>query len=85
MTDTSERPEPELTAEAGPWGGPVYRYRGAEIRCAKGGHVCGLVMPGHPLDGHSFGAPGTITPLVDLWIREQRLPDHVRAVPKPGE
>jgi hypothetical protein len=28
MPDTPERPEPELTAAEGPWGGPVYRYRG---------------------------------------------------------
>ncbi len=28
--------EPELTAAQGPWGGPVYSYRGAEIRCLKG-------------------------------------------------
>ncbi len=47
--------------------------------------MCGLVMPGHPLDGMTFGVPGTITPLVDLWIKEGRLPDHMRAVPKPGE
>jgi hypothetical protein len=46
MTDTPERPEPKLTVEAGPWGGPVYRYRGAEIRCDKGGQVCGLFMEG---------------------------------------
>ena len=83
MTDTPPRPDLELVTAEGPWGGPVYRHRGAEIRCLKGGHVCGLVMPGHPLDGHTFGVPGTITPLVDLWIREQRLPDHMRAVPKP--
>ena len=76
-------PEPELVAAEGPWGGPVFRHRGAEIRCLKGGQVCALVMPRHPLDGMTFGVPGTITPLADLWIREQRLPDHMRAVPKP--
>ena len=59
--------------------------RGAEIRCTKGGHVCGLFMAGHPLDGHPFGVVGTITPLVDLWVEERRLPDHMRAVPKTGE
>ena len=83
MTDTSERPEPELTAEAGPWGGPVYRYRGAEIRCDKGGHVCGLFMEGHPLHGHSFGAVGTVTPLVDLWVDIRGLPEHLRLALKP--
>ena len=81
---TPERPEPELTAEAGPWGGPVWRYRGAEIRCLKGGHVCALLMKGHPLDGHTFGVVGTVTPLVDLWIRERRLPSYMRAVSKPS-
>ncbi len=70
------------TAAAGPWGGPVFSYRGAEIRCAKGGHVCSLFMEGHPLHGSSFGVVGTITPLVDLWVEERRLPSHMRAVPK---
>ncbi len=79
-----ERPFPTETAAAGPWGGPVYSYRGAEIRCLKGGHVCALLMEEHPLHGHTFGAVGTITPLVDLWVEERRLPGHMRAVPKPG-
>jgi hypothetical protein len=46
----TEAPEPVLTTEQGPWGGPVYAHRGAEIRCAKGGHVCALLLEGHPLD-----------------------------------
>ena len=47
---------------------------------------CGLFMAGHPLHGSSFGVVGTITPLVDLWVEERRLPGHMRAVPKakPG-
>ena len=81
---TPERPGAELTAEAEPWGCPVYRCRGAEKRCLKGRHVRALLMEGHPLDGHTFGAPGTITHLVDLWIREQRLPRYMRAVSKPS-
>ncbi len=47
MIDAPERPKPDLTGAEGPWGGPVYSYRGAEIRCAKGGHVCGLPMEDH--------------------------------------
>ncbi len=85
MTDTPARPEPELVAAEGPWGGPVYSYRGAEIRCLKGGHVCGLLMPDHPLDGATFGVPGTVTNLVDLWVEERRLPGYMRAVPKAAE
>ncbi len=85
MSDPSERPKPELTAAEGLWGGPVYAYRGAEIRCLKGGHVCALFMDDHPLNGMIFGVVGTITPLVDLWLDERRLPDHMQAVPKPGE
>ncbi len=61
----------------------MFRYRGAEIRCLKGGHVCGLVMEGHPLGGHTFGVVGTITPLVDLWIDIRALPDHTRLALKP--
>jgi hypothetical protein len=71
----------EEAALEGPWGGPTYRYRDARIECLKGGHVCGMFMPDHPLSGNSFGAPGTITPLVDLWIERQLLPAYVR---QPG-
>ncbi len=42
-------------------------------------------MPDHPLHGCTFGVPGTITPLVDLWVEERRLPSYMRAVPKAGE
>ena len=79
--DPPERPIPEQITNAGPWGGPVYRYRGAEIRCMPGGHVCALYLDGHPLTGRSFGVVGTITPLVDIWLDEKRLPDYMRAVP----
>ncbi len=88
MTDApavSQRPQPELVTAEGPWGGPVYHYRGAEIRCTKGGHVCGLYMEGHPLHGHTFGVVGTITPLVDLWVDIRGLPEHMRLVLKPPE
>ncbi len=84
MTEVHARAQPELVTAEGPWGGPVYRYRGAEIRCNKGGHVCALFMEGHPCDGATFGVAGTITPLVDLWVEEGRLPRYMRAVPKGG-
>ncbi len=84
MTDALARPEPELVAAEGPWGGPVFRYRGAEIRCLKGGHVYALLTPDHPLNGWTFGVPGTVTKVVDLWGEERRLPSYMRAVPKPG-
>jgi hypothetical protein len=79
---TEARPEPELVTAEGPWGGPVYRHRGAEIRCNKGGHVCALLMEGHPLHGHTFGAPGTVAKLIDHWVEDGRLPGHLRVVPK---
>ena len=81
MTEAPDR-RLHLTAAEGPWSGPTYAYRGAGIRCAKGGHVCGLLMEGRPLHGMTFGVVGTITPLVDLWVEERRLPDHMRAVPR---
>jgi hypothetical protein len=84
MADAPARPEPELITAEGLWGGPVYSCRGAEIRCAKGGHVCALFMDDHPLNGHTFGAEGTVTGMVDRWLDEGRLPDHPHAVPKPG-
>jgi hypothetical protein len=54
------------------------------IDCLKGGHVCRLTLDGHPLTGSTFGFAGTITPLVDLWLDEQRLPSYMRAVPPAG-
>jgi hypothetical protein len=44
-----------------------------------------LLMEGHPLHGVSFGVPGTITPLVDLWVEERRLPRHRRLVRRPTD
>ena len=46
--DPPPRPEPELVAQTGPWGGPNYRYRGARIECYPGGHVCGCSWRGTP-------------------------------------
>jgi hypothetical protein len=74
-------PPPELTAQAGPWGGPTFAYRGARIECMAGAHVCGLFLAEHPLDGQTFGTVQTIKPLVDLWLDDGRLPAHLRAVP----
>jgi hypothetical protein len=65
MTEVPPSPDLELVAAEGPSGGPVHRYRGAEIRCAKGDHVCALLMEGHPLNGATFGAVGTVNP---WWI-----------------
>ena len=84
MTCPPQRPQPELVMAEGPSGGPVYRYRGAEIRCAQGDHVCALLMEGHPFHGATFGSVGTVTLVVDLWIKGRLPPGHMRAVPKPG-
>jgi hypothetical protein len=82
---TGRRPEPEtLVTATGPLGGPSYSHRGAVIDCQPGGHVCRLRMPGHPLDETSFGSPGTIPYLVDLWLDHQRLPPWIRLVEKKG-
>jgi hypothetical protein len=77
MPDSVPHPIEQLAATSA-WGGPSYRYRGAEIRCMAGGHVCGLFMPEHPLHKSTFGVPGTVTPLVDLWLDEGRLPAYMR-------
>jgi hypothetical protein len=71
----------KLVSAEGPWGGPTYSYRAAHIQCSKGGFVCSLFMNGHPLDRQSFGVAGTITPLVDVWLDDQRLPDHYISAP----
>ena len=81
MIEAPERPQPELVKADGPWGGLVYAYRGAEVRCNKGGHVCALFMEGHPCNGAAFGVAGTVTPLVDVWMEEGRLPGYMRAAP----
>jgi hypothetical protein len=39
-------------------------------------------MDGHTLDGHGFGAPASVMHLIDLWLGEERLPDHIRVAPK---
>ncbi len=83
MTEAPGPPDLELVTAEGPWGGPVFRYRGAEIRCDKGGHVCALFMEGHPFHGATFGTVCTVRLLVDLWIKGRLLPGHMRAVPKP--
>ena len=80
--DPPDPPQLLQTAEQGLWGGPTYSYRGARIECMKGGHVCGLFVPEHPLHGTTFGVVGTITPLVDLWVDERRLPKYMRVVPR---
>jgi hypothetical protein len=79
-----DRPHHPLTETAleGPFGGPTYSYRSAVIDCLKGGHVCRLTLDGHPLTGTTFGVAGTITPLVDLWLEEGRLPSYMRPMPK---
>jgi hypothetical protein len=77
-----EQPRLEETTMTGPLDGPSYRYRGAVIDCLKGPHVCRLTLDRHPLKGMTFGVAGTITPLVDLWLEEGRLPDYMRAAPK---
>ena len=84
MTEVPPSPDLELVAAEGPSGGPVHRYRGAEIRCAKGDHVCALLMEGHPFHGTTFGTVGTVTLLVDLWIEGRLLPSYMRAVLKPS-
>ena len=78
MPESPSHPLEQLAA-TGPWGDSSYRYRGAEIRCCPSGHACGLVMPEHPLHKSTFGASGTITPLVDLWLDAERLPAHMRS------
>ena len=57
-------------------------YRDARIECMVGGHVCALFLEGHPVLGQTFGAPGTITSLVDQWAEGKWLPGHMKAVPK---
>lgn len=77
--DISHRPEPTPKTATGPLGGPSYEHRGATIDCQPGGYICRLRLPGCPLDGHTFGAPGTIPYLVDLWLDHQTLPPWIKS------
>ena len=70
--------EQEETAKPGPWGGSTFAYRGARIECLPGNHVCDLFLVGHPLSGNYFGLPGTMTPLLDLWVEKRQLPGYMR-------
>ena len=81
MDEPAPHPVQQLAATA-PWDGPSYRYCGAELHCLPGGHVCGLTMPDHPLNGATFGVPGTITPIVDLWL-DEGVPALARAGRRP--
>ncbi len=54
----------------------------ARIECLKDGRLCSLFMDGRPLHGRGFSALGTITPLVEPWLDEGRLPSYMRLVPK---
>jgi hypothetical protein len=58
------------------------RCRRARIECFKGGRSCSLFTDRHPLHGRGFSALGTITPLVEPWLDEGRLPSYMRVVPK---
>ena len=82
MESPPPRPAPERANSNGPWGGPTYGHKAARIGWAPGGHICGLSMEAHPLHGLTIGAVGTVTPLLDLWLNEGRLPANMRAVPK---
>jgi hypothetical protein len=83
---SGDKPHHQLTetALASQIGGPSYTYRGARIDCMKGGRVYRLTLDGHSLTDMPFGVTSTITPLVDLWLEEGRLPDYMRASPKAG-
>jgi hypothetical protein len=53
---TGDTPAYQLTETTleGPLGGPSYGYRSAVIDCMKGGYVCRLLLPAHPLDRHEL-------------------------------
>ncbi len=73
------RPDPDtLLTATGPLGGPSYSHRGATIDCQPGAFICRLRMEGHPLSGQTFGVPGTIPYMVDLWLDHQRLPPWMK-------
>ena len=38
--------------------------------------------PSYRYRGATFGVPGTITSIVDLWLDERRLPQHIRQKPR---
>jgi hypothetical protein len=44
----------------------------------------GCSWKGHPLDQLNFGVVGTITPLIDLWLEEARLPSYMQPVSRQG-
>src|SRR5690349_13240851 len=69
-------------ASTRPHGGPTLNHRGARIECPRSGHVRTLLMEGHPLHRVTLGVPGTLAPLIDIWLDEERLPEHLWVVPE---
>lgn len=65
----------EEVALEGPWGGPTYRYRGARVECLKGGHICGLFLNSHPLNGLPLGTVGMTASLMDRWLETHQVTD----------
>jgi hypothetical protein len=72
--EPTERPFPREVAKVGPHGGPTAECRGARIGCMRSGHVRALVWEEHPLHGLAFGVVVRITPLIDPWGEERRVP-----------
>jgi len=70
------RPDPELrlVESSGPWGGPVYEYRGAQIWANAAATEWQLWIDDHPLRGLSLRRLSRAIELADAWIDRRALP-----------
>lgn len=59
------------------------RFEQVATEWSWGGLVCDLSIEARPPWLRQFRVPGTITPLIDIRLDQGRLPDHLRAVPRP--
>jgi len=63
-----------LVHDAGPWGGPVYAYRGAEIWVNATQRRWQVWIEDHPLRGLTLHSMARAIRIIDAWIDGRRLP-----------
>lgn len=65
---------PRLLREDGPWDGPVYAYRTAEIWADATGERWQVWIEDHPLRGLTLPSIARAIRIIDAWTDGYRLP-----------
>ncbi len=66
---------PTLIEQEGPWGGPRYNYRGAELWSDAAGRRWQVWIESHPLRGLSLPSRQRAMAIVDRWVDRGDLPE----------